>query len=159
MFDALVLAAVITPGTAFLDQFSGAWTCGNAHYHEAWRIGPHVGTPVPGVAYADVEYGDPARPDGRAFVYYNPTEHAFRYDDFHADGTQSHLTSPGPVDGVWAWTGIYYPIDGQADPSVYVTWKLEPDGSIARVFAQHFGKRIVTRGADRCARTSAEATP
>ena len=155
MLHALVLASAVAQGRAFLHDFAGTWTCGNARYHETWRVGAHAGPNVPGVTIADVAYGDASHPDGRAFVYYEPSERAYHYDDFHADGSQSHLTSPPPQHGTWTWTGTYDPIGKAPDHTVDVTWALLPNGTIARRFAQRIGGNVIVRGSDRCTRTGA----
>ncbi|MDE2480713.1 MAG: hypothetical protein KGN02_00810 [bacterium] len=159
MLSALILAAATSSATAFLDDFAGSWRCGNARYHESWRIARHPNPALPAVTIADVSYGDPAHPDGMAFVYFAPSEHGFRYDDFHADGAQSHLHAALPRDHRWEWTGTYEPAGAALDPSVDVIWTREPDGSIARIFAQRIGGKTIVRGSDRCERTSSGESP
>ena len=91
MIVAALLAALIGP-KSFLYDFGGVWNCGNANYHERWDIHPLAEHPL----ITEIVYGDPSKPDGFAFVYYVPSAHEFRYDDFHADGAQSHLIAPLP---------------------------------------------------------------
>jgi len=154
MFQAMVLAALATNGSQFLQMFSGMWTCGNATYHERWEIAPHQGHDVQGAWIADVVYGDPKHPDGFAYVYFVPGASQFRYDDFHVDGSQSHLTAPSPTNNAWEWTGVYYPDGAAADPTPDITWTLTSQGTIARTFAQRIGGKIVPRGSDSCVKGS-----
>ncbi len=150
MVTALVLAALLKPDAAFLTDFGGSWVCGAGRAREAWRIAPHAGPAVPGAALADVAYGPAAHPDGLAFVYYDPGERAFRYDDFHADGSQSHLRATRPEGARWTWTGTYYPQDAAPQPGVVITWTRRGD-AIVRRFAQRSATgALVDHGSDRC---------
>jgi hypothetical protein len=150
MIAALVLAVLAGP-SSFLNDFGGVWNCGNANYHERWDIHPLASHPE----ITEIVYGDPSKPDGFAFVYYVPSAHEFRYDDFHADGAQSHLTSPGPLVApwVWEWTGTYYPMNQPADPNPDITWTLQ-SGTIARSFRQRVNGTPVQRGSDTCTKVS-----
>ena len=150
MIAELVLAALTGNGSQFLQMFSGVWTCGNAHYHERWEVVPHRGTDTQGAWMADVAYGDPQHPDGFAYVYFVPGANQFRYDDFHIDGSQSHLTAPPPTNGAWEWTGTYYPDAAAPDPGPDITWRLTPQGTIARTFAQRVNGKAIVRGSDTC---------
>ncbi len=150
MVVTLILAALVTGGEQFLQMFSGVWTCGNATYHERWEIRPHAGHDAPGAGMADVVYGDPQHPDGFAYVYYVPGAKEFRYDDFHADGAQAHLSATAPVNGSWEWTGTYYPSGAAADPGPDITWTLTSAGTIARTFAQRVNGKAIVRGSDTC---------
>lgn len=147
MILAVLLAAIVSPNS-FVNDFGGVWTCGNANYHERWEI-----RALPGRApVAEVVYGDPAKPDGFAFVYFVPEEHLFRYDDFHADGAQSHLTG-FPTDAVWDWTGSYEPKGGPLDPNPDITWTRHND-TIERSFRQRVKGTPVVRGSDTCTKVS-----
>lgn len=146
---ALIFAAA-TAGSQFLQMFSGIWTCGNASYHERWEIKPHVGHDAPDAWIADVTYGDPAHPDGFAYVYYVPGANEFHYDDFHLDGSQAHLSAAPPLAKRFEWTGMYYPDGGTPDPGPDVTWTLNDDGTISRTFAQRVNGKAITRGSDTC---------
>jgi hypothetical protein len=150
ILSALVLAAA-TGASPFFDDFGGAWTCGNASYHEQWDI--HRDGNNPWIA---VVYGDEANPDGHAVVGWLPQAKTWVYDDFHADGAYAQLTAEAPQDHVWVWTGTYFPRDGTPDPNPHITWKLMPDGTIARTFAKRTGSTITTMGSDTCRRA---ATP
>jgi len=153
MLHGLILAAV-ADAAAFLKDFTGVWTCGNASYHERWEIRPHRGYDAPNASMADVVYGDPQKPDGFAYVYFVPGANEFRYDDFHADGAQSHLTSPGPAGDAWEWTGTYYPKGAPADPGPDIIWTLSTPTTIARTFSQRVNGAPIQRGADSCTRES-----
>jgi len=150
VLHAVVLAAVTANGSQFLQMFQGVWRCGNATYHERWEIRPHQGSDAQGAWIADVVYGDPQHPDGFAYVYFVPGANTFRYDDFHVDGSQAHLTSPPPANGSFEWTGTYYPDGGAPDPNPDITWTLTPQGTIARAFGQHVDGKTVQRGSDLC---------
>jgi hypothetical protein len=142
----MILAAVAT----FVLDFGGQWTCGNSNYHERWAIASHAGAPKTS-QMADVVYGDPAFPDGFAYVYFVPGAREWRYDDFHADGGQSHLRSDGPQAGVWTWTGTYYPAGGAADATPFITWQRTANGTIERHFSRRINGAIVESGRDSCA--------
>ncbi len=144
----VLAAALAAPSPAFSTDFSGTWRCGNARYHERWEIRSRPGAP-PGSDLTDVVYGDPSSPDGFAYVYYVPGARAWRYDDFHADGGQSHLRSDGPRNGVWTWTGWYYPANGPADDGPVITWE-RSGRSIDRHFSRRIDGRVVEQGSDRC---------
>jgi hypothetical protein len=134
---------------AFLDDFAGSWTCGNASYHSAWRI-----EPAPGKSeWAEVSYGEPQAPAGIAFVGPIEQEKTYVYNDFHTDGSLARLSSPVAVDHVWIWTGTYYPQGKAADPTPYITWTLTPKGTIERHFAQRMQGKTIDRGSDTCSRT------
>ncbi len=143
MILAAALAALLGP-SSFLIDFGGVWTCGNANYHERWDIHPLAGR----AEITEVVYGDPAKPDGYAFVYFVPEEHVFRYDDFHADGAQSHLTG-FPTNAVWEWTGNYEPKGGPVDTSPDITWTRHND-MIERSFGQRVKGTALARGSDTC---------
>lgn len=147
--SSFVLSVIAAVSGTFLGDFGGNWMCGNAQYHERWAISPHPGANAT-AQMADVRYGDAASPDGFAYVYFVPAEDEWRYDDFHADGGQSHLHSAGSHNGVWTWTGIYYPAGGAADPSVYITWQRTSDGYLERHFAQKINGKTIDRGVDSC---------
>ncbi|HVA28158.1 MAG TPA: hypothetical protein VNF68_08255, partial [Candidatus Baltobacteraceae bacterium] len=72
------------------------------------------------------------------------------YDDFHVDGSQSHLTAAPPESGTWEWTGTYYPDAAAPDPGPDITWTLTPQGTIARTFAQRVNGKPIVRGSDSC---------
>lgn len=151
MILAALLAVLVGPST-FLDYFGGVWNCGNANYHERWDIHPLAGHPP----IAEVVYGDPSKPDGFAFVYWVPDAGLFRYDDFHADGAQSHLTASGPAtfQASWDWTGMYYPMNQPADPNPDILWTRTPQGTIERVFRKRVNGTPVEQGRDTCTKVS-----
>jgi hypothetical protein len=142
---------MIAPALAvslFVRDFGGTWTCGNAHYHERWSISAHAGS-ASSAQMADIVYGDPASPDGFAYVYFVPAAHEWRYDDFHTDGGQSHLHSPGPLDGVWRWTGVYYAPNTAPDPNPVIVWR-RTGATIVRTFDKREGAHIMPMGKDSC---------
>jgi len=150
MIVAALLAVLVGP-KSFLNDFGGVWNCGNANYHERWDIHPLVRHPE----ISELVYGDPSKPDGFAFVYYVPSAHEFRYDDFHADGAQSHLVSDGPATSTpWDWTGTYYPMNQSPDPNPDIIWKLTAQGTIERNFRQRVNGVPVERGSDTCTKVS-----
>lgn len=142
MISALLAASL------FVRDFGGTWTCGNAGYHERWTIAAHAGS-ASSAQMADVVYGNPGAPDGFAYVYFLPAAHAWRYDDFHTDGGQSHLQSAGPLNGVWTWTGTYYPAGAAADPGAVISWQRTARG-IVRTFSKRTGTNVERMGADTC---------
>lgn len=150
MIAAAILAMYMSPGS-FLQFFGGVWNCGNANYHERWDIHPLASHPE----ITEIIYGDPSKPDGFAFVYFVLGAGNFRYDDFHADGAQSHLTSPGPSiePWTWDWTGTYYPNRQLPDPNPDITWT-----RVGERIERHFRKRIngtpVEQGSDSCTKSS-----
>ena len=154
---ALLLAQIFPAGTPpigsdwFLNDFGGVWTCGNAGYHERWDIHTLAGHRQ----IAEVIYGDPNKPDGYAFVYFVPSVHQYRYDDFHADGAQSHLTATVPLvkPGIpikWDWTGTYYPMNQPVDPNPDITWERASQSTIERVFRKRVNGAPVEQGRDTC---------
>lgn len=147
---------MIAPALAaslFVRDFGGTWTCGNAHYHERWSISAHAGS-ASSAQMADIVYGDPGSPDGFAYVYFVPAANEWRYDDFHADGGQSHLRSEGPKDGVWTWTGVYYAPNAAADPNPVITWRRRGE-VIERSFGKRNGATIERMGDDSCSASRA----
>lgn len=149
MIAAAVLAALVIAPSRFLDDFGGTWTCGNANYHERWDIRAFAGH----APLAEVVYGDPAKPDGYAFVYLVPDENVFRYDDFHADGAQAHLTAPIPSNHTWNWTGTYDPIGAATDPNPDIIWTLTSKDTIERHFRKKINGTPVEQGSDICTRS------
>lgn len=133
----------------FLSAFAGTWTCGNARYHAQWRISAAAGKSE----WAQIQYGPIDAPDGTAFAGSLPQEHAYVYNDFHNDGSFARLSSPGPVNGVWTWTGTYYPRGGAADFAPYITWAIASNGTIERHFAKKTDKGLIDSGSDVCTRT------
>ncbi len=101
-----MLAAVAL--NAFLAAFGGAWTCAppgggisTLHGGTPWTIAaaPHSTWTRVGTASA---HGGSV-----AYVGYLPLEKTWLYNVFHDDGSFATNVSPGPVDGVWTWTGSY----------------------------------------------------
>lgn len=131
----------------FLAAFAGSWTCGNTQYRAPWSIAQAAGKS----AWSVVRYGPPDAPGGTAYVGPLPQEHGYIYEDFHVDGSYARLSSPGPVNNVWTWTGTYFPHGGAADSTPYITWTLVK-GTIERRFAQKLPQGIVERGTDTCTR-------
>jgi hypothetical protein len=145
MLPALVLAAAGSTATQFYDDFAGSWICGNATNHATWRIDS-----APGDYWTTVVYGDSARPDGHAYVGYLEQEGVYVYNDYHADGSLARLTANPPSDHTWVWTGTYFPYGGAADDTPYISWKLLPNGTIARTFGKRVNGRVTELGSDTC---------
>jgi hypothetical protein len=84
-----------------------------------------------------------------------PSVHQFRYDDFHADGAQSHLVSDAPAGfQPWDWTGTYYPMNQPPDPNPDITW-IRRNDSIERHFRKKINGTPVEQGRDVCTKVSA----
>lgn len=149
MILATLLATAVEMNGAFLNDFGGTWTCTNGTYHVRWDIHPLAGHP----SIAEVVYGDPAKPAGFAFVYFVPGAEQFRYDDFHADGAQAHLTSSPPTNGAWEWSGVYYPIGNNPDTSGDIIWQRTAT-RIERHFRQRVNGTPVERASDVCTKVS-----
>jgi len=104
------LLAVAAPTLAADDPhmaaryFLGTWTCAGT----TWTYTPFLGDPT----WIRNAYGDPAKPGGSAIIGYAVGLKKYVYRDFHADGAYADISSDGPVDGVWTWTGPYYPAEG-----------------------------------------------
>ena len=145
-----IVIAVAATANLFLSQFGGTWTCGNDRYHAAWTIAQAPGEST----WATVTYGPPSHPGGSAFVGWLAQEQHYVYEDFHSDGSFARLSAAPPKDGIWTWTGDYFPQGGNKDSDAVITWTLTPDGSIARRFAKRTPTGLEDRGSDHCTRTS-----
>jgi hypothetical protein len=130
----LMLAAVLA-GNAFLSAFGGTWSCT-----------PHI----PGVVAAPrsrwtiaqapqsswvVLHWSARTANGTAFVGYLGHDQTWVYDDFHSDGSLTANTSPGPVNGVWTWSGSF--TTQQRLHHGAIQWRREGKG-----FRQSFGRLI-----------------
>jgi len=134
----LVLAAVITA----LKFFTGSWTCGPVH----WSFTPlSKGSP-----WLRVVYGKPQHPGGVAVFGYVEGLHGFVYRDFHADGSYANLSSVGPVNGTWIWTGPYYPAGGGEALYGRISYVIKSSTQFDRKFQQFQNGQTIDRGGDTC---------
>jgi len=123
--------------------FTGSWICGGT---TAWTFARLPG----GKNWLEVTYGPAAAPYGTAVMGYVEGLHAWVYRDFHADGGYADLTSPGPADGRWVWSGPYYPADGSAALNGRITY-VEVDGKrYDRIFETLEHGVPVKKGGDSC---------
>ena len=97
-----VLGASPNPA-ASARYFSGSWKCAGVPVSFAQL--------VEGSPWTRVSYGV-APANGTAIMGYVASLSGWIYRDFHADGAYADMSSPGPSDGRWQWTGPYYPQEG-----------------------------------------------
>ena len=140
-------AATTTPPTN-ANYFLGTWRCAGVRWSFA-RL-------VPGSPWIQNVYGDPAHPAGSAVIGYVSGLHAWVYRDFHSDGSYADVTSGGPANGKWEWTGPYYP--GGGGPPLYgrVTYVIVSPTRYNRVFETLKNGALVRMGGDTCTKESHE---
>lgn len=126
--------------------FLGNWTCGSGTATTAWAWAPLQ----PGSDWIRNVYGDPAKPYGTAVIGFVPGLQKWVYRDFHADGGYADLTSPGPTEGRWEWTGTYYPAEGGTAPPGRVVYTVVSPTRYDRSFEALRDGSFVRMGGDSC---------
>jgi len=135
----MVIFAVLMTAAKY---FVGSWMCGPVH----WTFSP-LAKASP---WLKVVYGNPKRPDGVAVFGYVDGLHGFVYRDFHADGSYANLTSIGPVNGSWIWTGPYYPPGGGDALFGRIVYVIKSPTQYVRKFEQFTNGQTIERGGDVC---------
>jgi hypothetical protein len=147
---AAVLASALLGATgdpaASVRYFSGTWKCGETTV----TFAPFTETG----GWTRVSYGSVA-PEGTAILGYVSGLHAFVYRDFHADGAYAELSSPGPSDGRWQWTGPYYPQEGGPPLQDRTTYVERSPTRFERTFELLQGAAYVPTGNDTCVKAAA----
>jgi len=134
----LVFATLVTA----LKYFTGSWMCGPVN----WTF-----TPFPKSSpWVKVLYGKPYHPDGLAMFGYVESLHGYVYRDFHADGSYANLTSVGPVNGTWIFTGPYYPSGGGKALYGKISYVIKSPTQYDRKFQQFENGQTIDRGGDTC---------
>jgi hypothetical protein len=119
-----MIALVLASLSLFAQAFDGSWTCTGGY---PWHIAP-----APGSGWTVVQWGPRTAAGGTAYVGYVPKQNQWIYEDFHGDGSYATNTSPGPVDGAWPWTGIYF--TGSDTDHGTVIWQRTSAKRIDRTF-------------------------
>jgi hypothetical protein len=145
----LLLAAAVTllgAGDPRADAryFLGSWSCAGT----PWTWSPLLGDD----RWIRNVYGAPDRPDGTAVMGWVPELRAFVYRDFHADGSYADLTTPGPVNGRWEFTGPYYPASGGPPLQGRVTYVVVSATRYDRIFETRRSDAFVRMGGDTCSK-------
>ncbi len=134
----LVFAVLMTA----MKYFTGSWMCGPVH----WSFSPlSKGSP-----WVRVVYGNPKHPGGVAVFGYVEGLRGYVYRDFHADGSYANLTSVGPVNGTWIWTGPYYPSGGGDALYGRIQYLIKSPTEYDRKFQQFQNGKTIDRGGDIC---------
>ena len=140
-----MLAAAVM--SAFLAAFGGTWTCasetpGVPHPHGTrWTIAA-----APHSSWTRVQFS-PAHDGGVAYVGWLAPARTWIYEDFHDDGSYATNASPGPVAGVWTWTGAYT----SADRVLHYAVQWRRDGAtIRRAFGRMIGTSFRPSAGDLC---------
>lgn len=144
-FSTMILGAALTTQTAFFDDLHGTWTCGEA----TWTIARAPGNS----AWTTVTYGKGDLTYGTAYVGWVPQLQRYVYRDFHNDGPIAELTSPAAMNGMWTWTGSYYPASGSVDESARITWSYQAPNVLVRHFDNVHAGKYTEVDSDRCTRT------
>ncbi len=142
-----MVTALLASISLFAQAFSGTWTCYFQTHGTEWTI-----TAAPGSAWTTVRWGDQSSANGGvAYVGFIPQMRAWVYRDFHYDGSYADVTSPGPSQNAWTWSGPYY----AADRIMYgnITWTLTSPDRIERTFRKRDGDKLTPTGNDYCTRT------
>lgn len=126
---------------AAVNYFIGEWSCAGT---------PWVFTPfLEDAGWIRNVYGKPGKPDGSAIVGYVAGLKKYVYRDFHADGSYADISSDGPVEGRWVWTGPYYPTSGGA-LNAQITYVIVNANRYERLFASVVDGKPQTMGHDAC---------
>jgi hypothetical protein len=89
-------------------------------------------------------------PEGTAVVGYVAGLHAWVFRDFHSDGAYADMSSPGPSDGRWEWTGPYYPQEGGPPLGSRITYVERSPTRFERTFELLRDDAYVPTGNDAC---------
>ncbi|MGH7716673.1 MAG: hypothetical protein ACREML_11835 [Vulcanimicrobiaceae bacterium] len=136
-----LLAQAPSPGPEY---FRGSWMCGAVR----WTFAPLLKKSP----WLRVVYGNPKRPDGFAIFGYVEGLHGYVYRDFHTDGSYANLSSTGPVNGIWTWTGPYYPAGGGDEMLGRILYTIKSPSQYDRTFQQFLNGQTIDRGGDTCRR-------
>jgi hypothetical protein len=121
--------------------FIGTWSCDGT----LWTFAPLLGD----TTWIRVVYGSPAKPDGNAVIGYVSETKKYVFRDFHADGGYADISSDGPVDGRWLWSGPYYPAGGGVVDG-RITYVVDGPERYERTFASVVNGQSKTMGRDVC---------
>lgn len=141
---ASLLGASEDPSSA-ARYFAGTWKCGAA----TLTFSSFADTS----AWTRVAYGS-VQPEGTAIFGYVSGMHAWVYRDFHKGGAYADLTSPGPSDGRWQWTGPYYPEEGGPPLQDRTTFVQVSSVRFDRTFELMRGADYVPTGNDACTKVT-----
>ncbi len=140
-----LLGADANPSDA-VRYFLGSWKCADV---------PLTFAPlVDGSPWTRVSYGV-APSNGTAIVGYVTSLGGWVFRDFHADGAYADMSSPGPSDGRWQWTGPYYPPEGGPPLSGRVTYREVSPTHFDRTFELLRDQDFVPAGNDSCLKVGA----
>jgi hypothetical protein len=121
--------------------FLGSWKCAGV---------PMTFAPLTdGSPWTRLSYGV-APANGTAILGYVTSLGGWIFRDFHADGAYADMSSPGPSDGRWQWTGPYYPQEGGPPLGGRVTYSEVSPTRFDRVFEVMRDDNFVPTGNDSC---------
>lgn len=125
--------------------FLGSWKCGESQL----TFAPLQETDT----WLRVTYSRGA-PEGTAVLGFVVGLHAWVFRDFHSDGAYADLSSPGPSDGRWEWTGPYYPLEGGPPLGSRITYVERSSTRFERTFELLRDDAYVPTGSDICTKVT-----
>jgi len=141
----LHLIAIATINTAF-SWFIGSWNCHGTGYSTI-----NTFTYAAGNKWIINRWGPKTADGGTAYIGYVSAQKRWIYKDFHNDGGFGDVTSTGPHDNVWIWSGPYYTPDGKGLHG-RIIYTIKNKGEYDRSFEEPKGNGFKSDGGDVCTR-------